>query len=101
RLEEVFLPGQSDPVNIPKTSSGLRLLQQIRDEAHRFAITFHRNRRSKRTIKTELTDIKGIGQSNAQKLLKELGSVRAVKYAFLEEIVAVIGTLIAEIVVYH
>jgi len=101
RLEEVFLPGQSDPVNIPKTSSGLRLLQQIRDEAHRFAITFHRNRRSKRTIKTELTDIKGIGQSTAQKLLKELGSVSAVKSASLEELAAVIGKQKAEIVVNH
>ncbi len=62
RLEEVFLPGQSDPASIPKTSSGLKLLQQVRNEAHRFAITFHRSRRSKRTIKTELTDVKGIGR---------------------------------------
>ena len=54
RLEEVFLPDNSDPELIPKTSSGLKLLQQIRDEAHRFAITFHRERRSKRIIKSEL-----------------------------------------------
>ena len=101
RLEEVFLPGQSDAINIPKTSSGLRLLQQIRDEAHRFAITFHRSRRSKRTIKTELTDIKGIGQSTAQKLLKELGSLSAVKSAGIEKLAAVVGKQKAEILLKH
>jgi excinuclease ABC subunit C len=101
RLEEVFLPSQSDAVNIPKTSSGLRLLQQIRDEAHRFAITFHRNRRSKRTIKTELTDIKGIGQSTAQKLLKELGSLSAVKSADINKLISIIGRQKAEILLNH
>jgi excinuclease ABC subunit C len=79
RLEEVFFPGKTEPESIPKTSSGLKLLQQIRDEAHRFAVTFHRHRRSKRTIKTELTDIKGIGETTAQKLLKALGSVEKIK----------------------
>ena len=79
RLEEVFFPGKTEPESIPKTSSGLKLLQQIRDEAHRFAVTFHRHRRSKRTIKTELTDIKGIGEATAQKLLKALGSVEKIK----------------------
>ncbi len=79
RLEEVYFPGKSEPESIPKTSSGLKLLQQIRDEAHRFAVTFHRHRRSKRTIKTELTDIKGIGKATAQKLLKTLGSVEKIK----------------------
>ena len=90
RLEEVFFPGNSEPESIPKTSSGLKLLQHVRDEAHRFAITFHRNRRSKRTIKTELTDIKGIGKNTAQKLLKELGSVSEIKnseYSTLEKLV--------------
>ncbi len=101
RLEEVFLPGQSDAINIPKTSSSLRLLQQIRDEAHRFAITFHRNRRSKRTIKTELTDIKGIGQSTAQKLLKEMGSLSAVKSAGVEKLTAIVGKQKAELLVDH
>ena len=75
RLEEVFFPNKSEPESIPKTSSGIKLLQQIRDEAHRFAITFHRSRRSKRTIKSELTEINGIGSSTAQKLLKTFGSV--------------------------
>jgi excinuclease ABC subunit C len=97
RLEEVFHPGKSDPETISKTSSGLRLLQQIRDEAHRFAITFHRSRRSKRTIKTELTDIKGIGESTANILLKEIGSVQSIKESSLEKLASVIGKKKAEI----
>lgn len=91
RLEEVFLPSQSEPASISKTSSGLKLLQKIRDEAHRFAITFHRNRRAKRTIKTELTDIKGIGASIAQKLLKELGSISAIKNTDHKKLISLIG----------
>ncbi len=79
RLEEVFLPGFGEAQNIPKTSSGLKLLQRIRDEAHRFAITFHRSLREKRTLKSELENIKGIGKKTAQKLLKEFGSVEKIK----------------------
>jgi excinuclease ABC subunit C len=75
RLEEVFLPGMSEPQNIPKVSSGLKLLQRVRDEAHRFAITYHRQLRSKRTIHSELDDIKGVGEKTRQKLLTEFGSV--------------------------
>ena len=101
RLEEVFLPGQAEPVNIAKTSSGLKLLQKIRDEAHRFAITFHRNRRAKRTIKTELTDIKGIGSSTANTLLKEFGSVSAIKNTDQERIISLIGKQKAELVIKY
>ena len=101
RLEEVFLPGQSDPASIPKTSSGLKLLQQIRNEAHRFAITFHRSRRSKRTIKTELTDVKGIGASTANKLLKELGSLSAIKITGYDKLTAIIGKKKADILLNH
>ncbi|MBE2217174.1 MAG: excinuclease ABC subunit C [Ignavibacteria bacterium] len=79
RLEEVFLPGVNDAQSIPKTSSGLKLLQRVRDEAHRFAITFHRSLRDKRTLKSELEEIKGIGKATAQKLLKEFGSVESIK----------------------
>lgn len=79
RLEEVFLPGANDAQSIPKTSSGLKLLQRVRDEAHRFAITFHRSLRDKRTLKSELEEIKGIGKATAQKLLKEFGSVESIK----------------------
>ena len=79
RLEEVFLPGASEAQSIPKTSSGIKLLQRVRDEAHRFAITFHRSLRDKRTLKSELEAIKGIGKTTAQKLLKEFGSVDNIK----------------------
>ncbi len=79
RLEEVFLPGAHEAQSIPKTSSGIKLLQRVRDEAHRFAITFHRSLRDKRTLKSELEEIKGIGKSTAQKLLKEFGSVDNIK----------------------
>jgi excinuclease ABC subunit C len=98
RLEEVFFPKRSEPASVPKTSSGLKLLQQVRDEAHRFAITFHRNRRSKRTIKTELTGIKGIGNSTATLLLKELGSVSAVKESDFQKIEKLVGKKKADII---
>ena len=98
RLEEVFFPRKSEAESIAKTSSGLKLLQQIRDEAHRFAITFHRKRRNKRTFTSELTTIKGIGPSTAQMLLKQLGSVSTIKKESLEKIVAVVGKKKAEII---
>ena len=91
RLEEVFLPDKSDPEMIPKTSSGLKLLQLIRNELDRFAITFHRKRRSKRIIKSELTDIEGIGPGTVHKLLSELGSYDAVKNADKEKLIKLIG----------
>ncbi|MBP7543162.1 MAG: excinuclease ABC subunit C, partial [Ignavibacteriaceae bacterium] len=91
RLEEVFLPRDPEPVLIPKTSSALRLLQQVRDEAHRFAITFHRLKRSKRTFTTELLQINGIGEKLAIKLLTELGSVKEIESASLEKLASVIG----------
>jgi excinuclease ABC subunit C len=78
KLEEVFLPGDSEPQNIPKTSSGLKLLQRVRDEAHRFAITYHRKLRDKRTFKSELEEIPGVGSKTAQKLLTEFGSVEKI-----------------------
>jgi len=81
RLEEVFTPGAKDSILLPKTSSSLRLIQHLRDEAHRFAITFHRQLRDKRTLQTELTEIKGIGEKTAQKLLIEFGSVENIKNA--------------------
>ncbi len=73
-------------------------MQQIRDEAHRFAITFHRNRRSKRTIKTELTDIKGIGKETAFQLLTELGSVEKIKNSNTEALSKIIGIKRAQLV---
>ncbi|MEP0860195.1 MAG: excinuclease ABC subunit C [Ignavibacterium sp.] len=101
RLEEVFFPGKSEPETIAKTSSGLKLLQQIRDEAHRFAITFHRQRRTKRIISTELTEIKGIGTQTAKLLIEKFGSLEVVKSSSLEELASVIGTKKAELVKSH
>jgi len=91
RLEEVFLPGQEDSLQLPRTSSGLRLLQQVRDEAHRFAITFHRSLRAKRIIQTELDMIKGIGKKKAEELLKAFGSLEGVRAASREQLAHVIG----------
>ena len=91
RLEEVFLPGRSDPELIAKASSGLRLLQQVRDEAHRFAITFHRTLRTKRTLQTELDLIEGVGKKRAKELLEAFGSVQGVKFATAEQLAEVVG----------
>ena len=101
RLEEIFYPGDSEPQTIPKTSSSLKILQHLRDEAHRFAITFHRERRSKRTFTTELTEIKGIGDKVAQKLLKNFSSVEEIKKAELESLAKVIGNAKANLVVNY
>jgi len=98
RLEEVFVPGQADPLSIPKTSSGLRLLQQVRNEAHRFAITFHRSLRSKRILRTELDLIKGIGKVRAKELLEAFGSVQGVKFASEDQLAEIVGSSVAQTV---
>lgn len=85
RLEEVFMPDDSDPQTIPKTSSGLKLLQRIRDEAHRFAIEFHRSLRSKRTLTSELTEIAGIGEVTTKRLLRKYGSFEGVREALMKD----------------
>ncbi len=95
RLEEVFLPMASEPELIPKTSSGLRLLQQVRDEAHRFAITFHRSLRSKRTLQTELDLIEGVGKKRAKELLEAFGSVQGVKFATETQLSEIVGAKVA------
>lgn len=91
RLEEVFVPGKANAIMIPKKSSALKLLQKVRDEAHRFAINFHRKKRSDRTIKTELTQIDGIGDKTAKQLLQEFGSVKSVREASIKELQKEIG----------
>jgi excinuclease ABC subunit C len=91
RLEEVFVPGLSEPQNIPRTSSAIRILQQLRDESHRFAITFHRSLRRKRTLKSELSDINGIGPSRVKLLLNHFGSIKKVKEAKLDELMSTPG----------
>lgn len=95
RLEEVFVPGKGEPEFMPKTSTGLRLLQQVRDEAHRFAITFHRSLRNKRTLQTELDLIEGIGKKRATELLEAFGSVQGVKFATTEQLAEIVGEKVA------
>ncbi|MDN5329135.1 MAG: excinuclease subunit [Bacteroidales bacterium] len=91
KLEEIYFPEDSLPLYLDKKSETLRLIQHIRDEAHRFGITHHRKKRQKNLIKTELTEIPGIGKNTAEKLLKEFGSVKKLKEASSEDIEKVIG----------
>lgn len=98
RLEEVFLPNHNEAQSIPKTSSSLKLLQHIRDEAHRFAITFHRDRRNKRTFTSEIIEIEGIGSKTAEILLKEFKSINEIKSATIESLSEKIGNAKARIV---
>ena len=98
RLEEIFYPGDTIPMYLDKKSETLKVLQYIRDEAHRFGITFHRNKRSKGTIKTELTGIKGIGDNTADGLLQHFKSTENIKIANLTELENVVGKAKAKIV---
>ena len=91
RLEEVMLPGQEKPLILPRTSASLRLLQMLRDEAHRFALDHHRKLRGKRTIKSALDDIPGVGPKRRTALLQKFGSVRRLRQAQVEEIATVQG----------
>ena len=102
RLEEVFLPGESEAQSIPKTSSSLKLLQHLRDEAHRFAIAFHRERRSKRTFTSELLEIKGIGEKVAKKLLTNF-SLDEIKQTDISKLEEIVGTAKAKLIFefYH
>jgi excinuclease ABC subunit C len=88
KFEEVFIPGQSHPVSVPRGSEALYMLQRIRDEAHRFANSFHRELRDKRMKESVLDGIAGLGESRRQRLLKELGTLKAVKEAPLEQLQA-------------
>jgi excinuclease ABC subunit C len=98
RLEEIVLPGERETLLLPKASSSLRLLQQIRDEAHRFAITFHRTLRGKRMLQTELTNIPGVGPKTVQKIHDKFGSVRGVQQATLEQLQEELGPRTGEAV---
>ena len=101
RLEEVWLPGDDYPVILPRTSEGLYLLQRIRDEAHRFAITYHRQRRSKRMTASGLDQVPGLGETRRKALLRHFGSVRRIASATVDEITEVpgIGRRTAETIV--
>jgi excinuclease ABC subunit C len=91
RLEEVWLPGQEDPVILPRSSEGLYLLQRVRDEAHRFAITHHRGRRSKSMVESLLDDVPGLGQVRRKAVIKHFGSLKKLRAATVDEIAEVPG----------
>jgi len=91
RLEEVWLPGEEDPVILPRTSEGLYLLQRVRDEAHRFAIAYHRSKRSKSMVESALDGIPGLGQTRRKSLLRHFGSLKRLKAATVEEVMEVPG----------
>ena len=91
RLEEVWLPGEDFPVVLPRASSGLYLLQRVRDEAHRFAITFHRQRRSKRMTTSALENVPGLGEVRRKALLRRFGSLKRIREASVAEIASVPG----------
>jgi len=101
RLEEIYFPGDSLPIYLDKRSESLKVIQHMRNEAHRFGITHHRNKRSKGFVKTELTDIEGIGAKLADKLLLEFKSVKNLKTKTKEEIAQVIGEKKASLILAY
>ena len=98
KLEEIYYPGDSAPLYIDKKSETLRIIQHLRDEVHRFGITHHRNRRSKGVVKTELSEIKGIGEATAQTLLVHFKSVIKIREATIETLTEIIGKAKAKVV---
>lgn len=101
RLEEIYYPGDSFPLYINKKSESLKIIQHLRNEAHRFAITFHRNQRSKNFIKSELDGISGIGKKTKEILLNEFGSVQKIKRASFEELALFIGQAKADLIIAY
>jgi excinuclease ABC subunit C len=89
--EEIFLPGQSDSILLPRQSQGLYLVQRVRDEAHRFAITAHRAKRAKTGIASQLDEIPGVGPARRKALLKHFGSLEGIRAASVDELVQVPG----------
>ncbi len=98
RLEEIYFPGDSIPLYLDKTSESLKIIQQARDEAHRFGITHYRKKHQKSLVSTELSDIKGIGPATAKALLKEFKSVKRIKEADLKALEVVVGLAKGQIV---
>lgn len=101
RLEEIYFPTDPIPLYINKKSESLKLIQQLRNEAHRFAITFHRDQRSKNFIGSELKEIKGVGDQTAEKLLSHFGSVKRIQEANELELIDVVGVKMAKLVFSH
>ena len=89
--EEIFAPQRAEPILLPRSSPALHLVQRLRDEAHRFAITYHRNLRSEKGIHSVMDDVMGIGPKRKRMLLRRFGSVQAIREAPVEEVAAVPG----------
>lgn len=101
RLEEIFFPGDTLPIYLDKRSESLKVIQHMRNEAHRFGITHHRNKRSKGAIQSELLGIPGIGPKTQQDLMKHFKTVKRIKESKLEELVEVVGNAKAQLVYAH
>ncbi|HJW36732.1 MAG TPA: helix-hairpin-helix domain-containing protein, partial [Actinomycetes bacterium] len=103
RMEEVYVPGTPDPVVIPRTSEALYLLQRVRDEAHRFAITYHRKLRDRSMTRSVLDGIPGVGETRRRQLVRHFGSARKAAQASLEELEQVpgVGPQLAKVVYDH
>jgi excinuclease ABC subunit C len=101
RLEEIYFPGDSIPIYLDKNSESLRIIQQLRNEAHRFGITFHRKKRSQSMINSELTNIDGIGDKTMEQLFKSFKTMKKIKNAGLDELAVVVGKSKAEIIFNH
>jgi excinuclease ABC subunit C len=99
--EEIFFAGDAESLKLPYNSSSLKFIRRIRDEVHRFGITFHRQKRSKGTFKNELVDIKGIGKATAELLLQKFRSINKIKEADLEQLTALVGASKAVIIIKH
>jgi excinuclease ABC subunit C len=99
--ELVFARGRSDPITLPSSAPALRLLQQIRDEAHRFAVTFHRKTRARRDLRSGLDEVPGVGPRRRKALLETFGSLAGVRRASREELTAVVGREVANAVLAY
>lgn len=97
RIEEIFVPGKPEPVTLPHSHPALQLLQRLRDEAHRFGITFHRKLRSKEAVRSALDDVAGVGPKTKKLLKGKFGSVKAIRAASLEELAKVVGPKLAQV----
>jgi excinuclease ABC subunit C len=95
RMEEVYLPGQAEPLRLPRDAEALYLLQQVRDEAHRFAITYHRNLRSKRMVDSVLDEVEGIGPTRKKALLRRFGSLKRIREATEAELAETVPEAVA------
>lgn len=98
RIEEIFLPNNPNPIILGHDQPALQLLQRLRDEAHRFGITFHRNLRSKQAVKSALDDISGIGPKTKKLLKEKFGTVATIKLASFEELEKVVGKKLANMI---